>query len=117
MRVAFFSTVFVSLLVAACGSKDSDSAAGSTAALASLPATLEGELIAGSSEGDYDETPSEYVFGALTVGDETLSVLVPPSILKAAALPDDVGMVRATLSSKNAEFGVDAYVITELRKL
>lgn len=117
MRIAFISALFVSLLVAACGSKDSGSAASSTAALASLPVTIEGELVAGSSEGDYDETPSEYVFGSLAVGDETINVLVPPSILKAAALPDDVGMVRATLSSKNAEYGVEAYVITVLQKL
>lgn len=119
MRATFLIALIASLLVAACGSTVSNPTATSSAAsLATLPATVEGDLIAGADEADVDQGSSfEYVFGTLTVGDENIDVLIKPSVLQAAALPDDMGKVRATLGSKTEQFGGPAYVVTALERL
>lgn len=128
MRIKLFATVFfTACLLVACGSSEpgghaaAPSAASSPASspvLSSLPATVEGDLEINVAEGDVEEGgASEFNFGTLTVNGNEISVQVSGSLLQSANLPNDSGRVRATLGSKDAQFGGDFYTITALKKL
>ena len=85
--------------------------------LAKLPATIEGDLIAG--EGDeYDPALAHLpAAGSLTVGEEVVDVLIDRAMLKAAALPDDSGRVRLTLGEKVDRAGFAQYRVTRIERL
>jgi len=83
-----------------------------------LPATVEGFLIIEASDGNIDAAgTSESNFGTLAVGELDIAVEVSGAVLKPVALPQKGGRVRATLGSRNDEFGFPLYIVTELRRL
>ena len=105
----------------ACGSQDEPAAADGDAAptaLATLPATLEGELTISVSEGDVDEGSewSDINFGDLTVDGEEIAIEVTGDVLAASGIPADfeTARVRATIRGKSQ---FDNYEITKLEKL
>ena len=120
MRVGIFSIVLASFLLAACGSKSPESSTPtSTSAVAALPVTLEGNLVADVGEGDGDKGGnSEYNFGDLTVNGEQIPIQVSGSVLQSAGFSGEAsGKVRATISGKTDEFGPTVYTISALQRL
>lgn len=108
------------LLLAACGGSDpastEPSAAG--AALASLPATVEGTVIFDVIEGD-DEFGdyANWNFGTLTLGEDEVLVEADGEVLRSLKIPDEGGRVRATVSSRRMEGDVPMYKITSIQAL
>ncbi len=121
MRLNFISVLLASVMLVACSTGESDSSASSASlqtTLATLPATIEGELIAGDDEGDDEGGIPEFTFGSITVGEENVDVIIPPEMLASAALPDNIGKVRATLGSVTKEYGgFSYYKVTKLERL
>ena len=120
MRIpGFLLSLAVIVGIAACGSHEqSVSSSSPPGTLSSLPATVDGLLVADVAEGDIDdEGTSEFNFGTLTVGDEELLVEVSGSLLRSAGVPDTGANVRATLGSKSEQFGATTYKITALSRL
>lgn len=122
VRAKIFTTVFASLLLVACSNDESGTATTSAnlaTTLASLPATIEGELSADVEEGDVGEDGiSEITFGTIAVGEENVDVVIAADVLKSVALPDNVGKVRATLGSVTNEYGgFPYYRVTRLERL
>lgn len=120
MRAKIFAILLTSSILIGCGSAETEpSDPGPTAiSLASLPATLEGDLVIDVAEGDVEEDgTSEFNAATLTVNGEEILVEVGGSILQSAGLPESGGKVRATLSSKTEEYGVTVYVVSSLERL
>ena len=121
MRISALSLAVASLMLAACGAGDpaSTTSGSSISAVASLPVTLEGELVADIAEGDVDgEGTSEFNFGSLTVNGEEIPVQVSGSVMQSAGLTgESSGKVRATISSKTDEYGSTIYTVSALQRL
>ena len=120
MRVGIFSFALASLLLAACGSKSSESTTpASASAVTTLPVTLEGDLVADVGEGDGDQGGnSEYNFGDLTVNGEKIPIQVSGSVLQSAGFSGETSAkVRATINAKTNEFGPTVYTISALQRL
>ena len=123
MRLRLFLLALATLLLAACGSGDAGSSTQPTAAaLASLPATLEGKFdtVAGSAESD----GSPFYLGNLEAGGEDVGIKVSEAVLAAAGIThgDDMptsgdGKVRVTLSSKVDIMGGTYYMVSEMQRL
>ncbi len=122
MITARLTGLFLILMLAACGSKETSLAVGGTqpATLASVPATLEGELDMSVTEGDAeaDGGEGEITFGALRAGGDMYLVEVEEKTLAAAGISvDEVEVkVRATLGARSAHLD-DSYVITSLTRV
>lgn len=119
MRNSLLAVCFLAFATA-CGSQDDTAATGGAAdaTLATLPATIEGELTVSVSEGDVEEEgeQSELNFGDLTVDGEVIAIEVGGDVLAAAGIPADFesARVRATISGKSQ---FDNYVVSKLEKL
>lgn len=120
MRVGILGIALAGLLLTACGSEAPSPASGtSKSAVASLPVTLEGDLVADVGEGDEDVGGNaEFNFGDLTVDGEQIPIQVSGSVLMSAGFSGQLkGNVRATISGKTDEFGPTVYTITKLQRL
>jgi hypothetical protein len=104
----------------ACGSQDAAAPAGASAKLASLPATVEGELSVSVAEGDTDDESehSDINFGDIVVDGEMIAIEVSGDVLAAAGIPADFesAKVRATLSGKS-QYDAETFVVSKLEKL
>jgi hypothetical protein len=121
MRQILLALAFLAFATGCGSSADTASAgAAATAKLATLPATLEGELSVSVGEGDTEEAgeQSQYNFGDLTVDGEVIAVEISGDVLAAAGVPADAdkARVRATLSGKS-QFDAGTFVVSRLEKL
>ena len=119
MRINILCAAVASLLLVACGSEGLGPNPGTSSVVASLPTTVEGDLVIDVGEGDVDEGENaEFNFGTLTVGGEEIDVQVSGSTLQAGGFSGETsGKVRATISSKTDEYGPTTYTVTSLQRL
>lgn len=102
MRNCVFA--FIAVMLVACGSREPGPSsnnfgeASANPALASLPATVEGELDMSLGEGDDGEGDAAMLFGGLKVGQEDLYIQVSEGLLAAAGISQEVTRVRATIA-------------------
>ena len=108
----------IALLVSACGGSGPASQTSAGSVVATLPATVEGDVIFDVIEGD-DEFGDygNWNFGTLTVESEEILVEADGPVLKNLKLPEEGGRVRATISSVKQEAGDSLYKTTSIQSL
>lgn len=122
MRCLLLSTC-LAFSLAACGNQDAD--AGAATDLASLPATVEGEIYfdLGEASDTGSIAATETTIASLTIkgedgdsdGEKNIDLQVTGAQLN--GLSGDGERVRATLSGKGTWEGHEAYQVSSLQKL
>lgn len=113
----------LALSLAACGDQGAD--AGAATDLASLPATVEGEIFfdLGEASDTGSIAPTETTIASLAIkgddGDNDAERNIDLQVTGAqlAGLSGDGERVRATLSGKGAADGQEVYLVSSLQKL
>lgn len=120
-RTSVFVALSVTMLVACGASEPTESggtAAASRSALASLPATVIGNLDIGAGGGGNLEDGTVMSYGSLQVGDENFQVQANADMLESSGIAEGSTRVRTTISSKTSERdGEIQYTIVSLDKL
>jgi hypothetical protein len=115
--------LFTAGLLAGCGSDTGDAAATASADIpATLPATVEGVVFfdLGESELEVSDLKAGMTtdIGFDTGGDDGMVMLrVPGDLLKATGVTGEGERVRATLSGKSQESGIDYYTVTAFERI
>ena len=108
MRCFHGSLALLAALLVACGARNSSEVGGAVAdvksrsALASLPASVVGDLDMSSGESGNLEDGTVMLYGSLRVGEEDFSIQANADMLESSGITQESSKVRASISAKTS---------------